>query len=313
MEGKNDQGGRSAWTANPPPQTGRKRRLFGEMTDRCRRVAGGMLLLFGKEHVAWWFAAATTVVKVENEIVFEDEILDGIAQFTCRTVDGIAGAFELDKGADGSFVELDEEALGPRVAGGEFVGGTEFLIAKPASEPEAFKDSLKRRSIAEDHLDFFANLVVTVRWGRGGSDGELFGWGFEGEQGPRSGILLCEGRSLGADAQELTVLGESAIGGVEDHIQFVSAGDARRGADFGEKAKEGFGVIDFELDFCFARHGEKITGRRDGEKERGGLWVTLRGRSGSDSIASEESCQQDVQNQTRIYREKLWNPRRNRR
>jgi hypothetical protein len=154
--------------------------------------------------------------------------------------------------------------------GGEFVGGTEFLIAEPAAEAQAFKDLLKCRRIVEDELDFFANLVVTVRWRSGSAYGEPVGRGFESEEGARSGIPLGGGWSLGADAQELPMLGESAIGGIEDEIQFVSAGDRGLGAEFGEEAEKGFGAVDFKLDFCFARHGKKITGMRKGEKERRG-------------------------------------------
>jgi len=52
--------------------------------------------------------------------------------------------------------------LGPRVSGGQFVGGAEFFVSEPATEAEAFKDLLKSWGICENSLDLFADLVVTV-------------------------------------------------------------------------------------------------------------------------------------------------------
>jgi len=51
------------------------------------------------------------------------------------------------------------------------------------------------------------------------------------------------------------MLGESALGGVKDDIQFVGAGNGGFRAEFGEGAQKGFRIVDLELDFRFARHG----------------------------------------------------------
>jgi len=51
------------------------------------------------------------------------------------------------------------------------------------------------------------------------------------------------------------VLGEAAVGRIEDEVEFV---DARRngfGAEFGERAEKRLGVVDVEFDFDFGRHG----------------------------------------------------------
>jgi hypothetical protein len=72
------------------------------------------------------------------------------------------------------------------------------------------------------------------------------------------------------------MLGEAAIGSVEDEIEFMSAGDGRLGAKLGETAEEGFGVVDLELDFGFARHGRRL---QEGAKEKKGRWVRRTRRS----------------------------------
>jgi hypothetical protein len=88
----------------------------------------------------------------------------------------------------------------------------------------------------------------------------LFGRRFKGKQVARGcfgGRLLpfCgSGGRFGADAQELTVLGEAPVGGVEEQVEFVDARRDGLGAEFGEISKEGFGVEDAELDFDFRRH-----------------------------------------------------------
>lgn len=51
------------------------------------------------------------------------------------------------------------------------------------------------------------------------------------------------------------MLGEAAVGGVEDEVVLVNARGRRFGAKFLERAKEGFGVVNGKLDFDFARHG----------------------------------------------------------
>ncbi len=49
----------------------------------------------------------------------------------------------------------------------------------------------------------------------GGANGELVGRGFESEEGTRSRFLPGVGGSFGADSEELAVLGQTAIGGIE--------------------------------------------------------------------------------------------------
>ena len=53
------------------------------------------------------------------------------------------------------------------------------------------------------------------------------------------------------------MLGEAAVGGVEDEVLFVDAGGEGLGAEFFEGTEEGFGMVEAELDFGFARHGGK--------------------------------------------------------
>jgi hypothetical protein len=69
------------------------------------------------------------------------------------------------------------------------------------------------------------------------------------------------------------MLGEATIGGVEDEIEFMSARNVRLRAKLGETPKESFVVVDFQLDFGFARHGRRL---QEGAMERkrgcGGQW-----------------------------------------
>ena len=228
---------------------------------------------FGEEHVARSDTAAAAVVQVEDQVIFKDEVLDGVAEFAGGAVDGVAGTFEFDEGADRSFVELDEETLSPGVAGGKFVGGAEFFVTEPAAESEAFKDFLESRGVRENELDFFADFVVAFSGSGGRTDGQLVRGGFEGEQGARRRFLAGGDSDLGTDAEELTMLGEATIGGVEDEIEFMGARNGRLRAKLGETPKESFVVVDFELDFGFARHGRRLQeGARERKRCCGGQW-----------------------------------------
>jgi len=71
------------------------------------------------------------------------------------------------------------------------------------------------------------------------------------------------------------MLGESAIRGVKDDVQFVGAGEGGFRAEFAEAAEKGFRIVNLELDFRFAGHVKKSTGMKDEEKGRGR--VALRG------------------------------------
>jgi len=81
------------------------------------------------------------------------------------------------------------------------------------------------------------------------------------------------------------MLSEATIGGVEDEIEFMSARDGRLRAKLGEPPKESFVVVDFELDFGFARHERRL---QEGARERkggcGGQW----GQGGGGTFAEPE-------------------------
>ena len=136
----------------------------------------------GKEHVGGLEGLALAVVEVEEEVVFEDVVAGGEAKFAGGLIDGVAGAFEFDEGADGGFIVIDEEILGPLEAGGEAIGGAVFFVTEPAAEAEAFEDSLESVGVGEDGFEFFADFVAAVGRRSGGADGEFFGRGFEGEE-----------------------------------------------------------------------------------------------------------------------------------
>jgi len=77
--------------------------------------------------------AALTVVEIEDQVVFQDVVGGGEAEFARGLIDGGTGAFEFDESADGGFVEVDEEPLGPFEAGGKAVGSAVLFIAEPAT------------------------------------------------------------------------------------------------------------------------------------------------------------------------------------
>lgn len=217
---------------------------------------------------------ALAVVEIEEEIVFQDVVAWGETEFAGGLIDGVAGAFEFDESTDGGFVEIDEEAAGPTEAGGETVRGAVLFVAEPATQAEAFKDFLEGGGLREDHFDFLADLVAAIE-GRGcGADGELLGRAFEGEEGARrgfsgGGLLPFWGGRFGADAEELAVLGEPAVGGIEDDVVLV---DARRdgfGANLFKEAEKGFGAGDVEFDFSFAGHEEIVVEEGDARRAKG--------------------------------------------
>ena len=104
----------------------------------------------GEKHMGGLEAAALAVVEVENEVVFQDVIGRGEAEFAGGLIDGGAGAFEFDEGADGGFVVVDDKIPGPFQAGRETVGGAVLFVAEPAAQAEAFEDFLEGVGVGED-------------------------------------------------------------------------------------------------------------------------------------------------------------------
>lgn len=213
---------------------------------------------------------ALAVVEVEHEVVFEDVVVRRKAEGAGRLVDGWAGTFKFDEGADGGFVEIDDQVLGPFEAGGEAIGGAEFFVPEPSFKAEAFEDSLEGSGVGEEDFDLLADFVAMVGVRSGGADGELLGRRFESKE--RAGGRLFGGELLpfrrggfGADAEELTMLGEATVGGVEDEVVLVDTRGGGLGAEFFEGAEEGFGVGEADLDFGFAGHGGIV-------RESGGSW-----------------------------------------
>jgi hypothetical protein len=229
-----------------------------------------MLFGFGEEHVGGLEALTLAVVEVEDEVVLEDVVVGGKAKFTGGLVDGVAGAFKFDESANGGFVEVDEEIFGPLEAGGKTEGGAVLFIAEPAAQAEAFKDFLEGGGLGDDHFNFFADLVAAVGRRSGGTDGELFGRAFEGEENAGGGffggeLLPCRGEGFSADAEELAVLGETTFGSVEDEVVLVDARGDGVSAEFLQKTEEGFGVGDSKFDFGFARH--RLIVREEAEEQ----------------------------------------------
>jgi hypothetical protein len=206
--------------------------------------------------------AAAAVLEIEDKVVFEDVVGAVVAEFMCGLINGGARALEFDKGADRGFVEVDEKVLGPFEAGGETKRRTELFVAEPAFEAEPLEDFLEGVGIGEDKFDFFADLMTAVRRRGGGADSELVRGAFESEEGADGGLFRAgvargglRSERFGADAEELAVLSEAAVGGVEDEVEFVSPGRDRLGPELFEGAEERLGVVDFELDLSLARHG----------------------------------------------------------
>jgi hypothetical protein len=218
----------------------------------------------GEEHVGGGLVAAAAVVEVEDEIVFGDEVAREEAEFGGGAIYGGWWTLQLDEGACGGFGQFDQEAGGPFMARGKFVRGAEFFVAEPAAKAEAFEDFLECGCVGEDEFGFFADFVAVLpRWR---VDGEGFGRGFEGEEiaGRRfaRGFFFGRGR-FGANAEELTVFGETTVGCVEEKIHFVDArgfGVDGDGAEAFQSAQEGFGIGDGQLDFDFLGHEGSLEG-----------------------------------------------------
>ena len=235
-------------------------------TPELRRT-GRRRPLQGEEHVGGGKVLALAVVEVEDQIVFEDVVVGGIAECAGCLVDSLGRALEFDEGADGGLVEVDEEAFGPGEARRETIGGTVFFVTEPTLEAEPLEDSLERGGVDEDDFDLFANFVAAVGVRSDGADGELFGRGFEGEDDTRWGFARARrtavrsrrsrDRGFGADAEKLTMPGEATIGSVEDDVVLVDAWGDGSGAELFESAEEGFGVGEAEFDFGLAGHGAR--------------------------------------------------------
>lgn len=217
-----------------------------------------------EEHVGRLEVLAFAVVEIEDKVVLSDEVAGEEAEEAGGLINCVVGTLQFDEGSDGGLIVIDQEVFGPFEAGWEFVGCAEFFIAEPAAQAKAFEDLLKGGGIGEGSFEFFADLVAAVGRRSGGTDSELFGWRFEGEEVTFRGLLRrglpgssSGGRCLGANAKELTVFGEATVGGVEDEVDLVDAREGGFGAEFCKSPKEGLGVGDAELDFDFVRHGFK--------------------------------------------------------
>jgi hypothetical protein len=124
---------------------------------------------------------ALAVVEIEKEIVFEDVVVWREAEFAGSLIDRGAGTFELDERADGGFVEVDEEIVGPAETGRQTVGSAVFFVTEPPAEAETLEDSLEGGGVGEDHFDFLTDFVAAVGRRSGGADGQFLGRAFEGE------------------------------------------------------------------------------------------------------------------------------------
>jgi hypothetical protein len=230
-----------------------------------------------EEHVGGREVLTLAIVQIEDKVVFGDEVARVETELVGGQVDGMVGTFEFDKGANGGFIEVDQEIIGPFEASGKVVGSAVLFVAEPAAQAETFEDFLEGGSVGEDSLEFLADLVATIGWRGSGNDGELFGRRFEGEEvtdGRQFGrrllpFCLCRGGTedangkvsvpggrFGANAKELAVFGQASIGSVEEEVVLVDARRDGRGAEFVEETEERFGVGDREFDFDFGRHGE---------------------------------------------------------
>lgn len=140
-----------------------------------RRRFSGEVRLFraGEKHVGGLDASFAAVFDVEDEVVFEDVVGRAEAEFGGGAIDRWGGAFELDEGADGSFVEFDQEVCGPFEARGKLISGAELFVAEPAAQAEAFEDFLQGGGFGDGEFGFFTDFVAAV----GGVGGLLGGSG----------------------------------------------------------------------------------------------------------------------------------------
>ena len=173
-------------------------------------------------------------------------------------IDGVAGAFQFDESADGRLVEINQEVFGPLQASGQTVGGAVLFVAEPAAQPETLEDFLEPRSVGKHHFKLLPDLVPVIREALG-ADGQLFGRAFERKDGAGGGFFAgdlpaCWRWCFGAEAQELAMFGETAVGRVEDQVVLMDASGDGLGAEFLEMTKKGPGVENSKFDFGFASH-----------------------------------------------------------
>ncbi len=156
---------------------------------------------------------------------------------------------------------------GPGFGGWELIGGAEFFVAEPAAHAEAFEDFGEVGRVGDLGFYFFADFVgagdgtwissavvasgvgrLKVRIWRSAGVGVFAVVATEelsGSCGLFNFSMPWRGGGFGAEAEELTVLGESAVGSVEDDVVFVDAagsGADRFGAETFQDALEGFDV-----------------------------------------------------------------------
>src|SRR5690349_4414190 len=103
-------------------------------------LRGGRIPL-AKKHVRRLLAFAPAFFDVECEVVLQNIVAFGIAEFGGGSVDCRGRPFEFDKRADGSLVQLNEETAGPGRGRGKAKSSTELLITEPSAHSEALENS----------------------------------------------------------------------------------------------------------------------------------------------------------------------------
>ena len=145
------------------------------------------------------------------------------AELASRAIDRRRRAFEFDKGADGGFVQFDEEAPRPSNRGGEAIGGAVFFVAKPAAEAETFKEFGKSGWIGCFEFQLFADFETAMSVGTGfraTGSGAL-----ESDDRARlgGGHGIFGGRRLDTNAEKLAGFGEIAERRIENDVRLVNA------------------------------------------------------------------------------------------
>jgi hypothetical protein len=206
-------------------------------------------------------AEPAALLDVKREITLQDEISPAVAKFLSSSVNCAWWPLKFDERSDGRLIEFDEQALCPGRRDGQSKCRAVLFIAKPPAHPKPFEDFCEDGRIGYFDLNFFAHFVAVVLLrarGRGRSydDGP-----FEGQQSALRGgcfaLFRFGFRCFYSNPEQLTVLGKTTFGRVENDVPFVYATCATTqgpGAQPLQRAHQSLYIADSQLDFDFLRH-----------------------------------------------------------
>jgi hypothetical protein len=105
----------------------------------------------GEHHVAVGETVGVAMLQEQKAVGVGDVVALALAERTCRGMDRLFTAFDLDEDADRRLVDCDHDIVGGKLL-------AILLVAEPDVEAERFEDGEQHGTVGDDGFMLFANL-----------------------------------------------------------------------------------------------------------------------------------------------------------